>query len=149
MERGRECAISAATGKLTRTGEQNGESETNWASSHYQHPSFSSSSSSGSLLWTASILIAFEEHLATDSKATNLCNCRCCKMRRHGSLQGNINPCNLKPISLLPRDHILVETSAWVRFFLPANRHDRHNGQEKLFQMHSTGRGGLGLGFQN
>jgi hypothetical protein len=70
-------------------------------------------------------------------------------MRRHGSLQENINPCNLKPISLLPRDHILVETSAWVRFFLPANRHDRHNGQEKLFQMHSTGRGGLGLGFQN
>ncbi len=113
-------------------------------------PSFSSSSSSGSLLWTASILIAFEEHLATDSEATNLCNCRCCKMRRHGSLQGNINPCNLKPISLLPRDHILVETSAWVRFYLSSKQTwSTQWTKSKLFRMHSTGRGGLGLGFKN
>jgi hypothetical protein len=71
-------------------------------------------------------------------------------MRRHGSLQGNIIPCNLKTISLLPRDHILVETSAWVRFFLPSKQTwSTQWTKRKLFQMHSTRRGGLGLGFQN
>jgi hypothetical protein len=72
-------------------------------------------------------------------------------MRRHGSLQGNINPCNLKPIPLLPRDHILVETSVWVRFYLPSKQTWSTQWKKRK---HRTGIGGfrarvseLGLGF--